>query len=178
MFGVKWKSGEEYYDYLSSIVNVDVKKAIDELGLDESEVNEIEPVLIEGYIFDKNVFSKINNRNKWISSAYHSTWVLFSATQVFIYREEFWADENRHNVSNLEYFYRDITAFRTGQESYDIMDKIIKKEYFGENIRQVNVNTFSIIVPGDSFKISADSSVGIDVKVKGMQQLLREKKSV
>ena len=177
ILGPKWSSDSEFENYLNSLVEINVDKAIEKLGLDETEVNEIEPVLIEGYIFDKNVLAKRNDKNKWISSPYHATWLLFSANQVYVYRKEFWADENRDNVSTLEYFYKDVTAFRTGQESYEFMDTVINGKEVDEKIRQVNVDTFTIVVPGDNLKIAARDSVNLEGRVKAMQQLLREKKN-
>lgn len=170
-FGPKWGSDSEYESYLNSIVRLDVQQAIDKLGVDESEVNEIDPVLIEGYLFNKNSLTKKNAQNKWISSGYHATWLLFSATQVYIYRREFYADENRNNVNTLEYFYRDVTAFRTGQESFEVQDRLTNR------IEQVNTDTFQVVVPGDDMKVSVNDSSDFERKVQAMKQLLREKKN-
>lgn len=171
IFGPKWGSDSEYESYLKSIVHTDVQQAIDKLGVDESEVNEINPVLIEGYLFNKNSLTKRHAQNNWISSGYHTTWLLFSATQVYIYRREFYADENRNNVSTLEYFYRDITAFRTGQESYEVQNKITN------GTEQISTDTFQVVVPGDDMKVSVNDSPDFESKVQAMKQLLREKKN-
>ena len=45
------------------------KKALDKIGLDESQVNEIEPVHFEGYWFDeKKAYAKWGKDRKWRSS--------------------------------------------------------------------------------------------------------------
>ena len=168
--GPKWTSDSEYESYLDSIVKIDVQQAINKIGVDESEVNEIDPVEMEGYVFDKNTLQK-RVGSRWISSCYHVTWLFFSPTQVYIYRRQFNADETRDNVSTLEYFYRDVTAFRTGTETFDVVDKLTSKS------TSVNVDSFQVVVPGDDFRVSVRDNSDFENKVQGMKQLLREKKN-
>jgi len=54
------------------------QKALAKIGLDESQVNEIEPVNFEGWLFGKNVgWAKYGLDNKARSSAYQITWLFF-----------------------------------------------------------------------------------------------------
>jgi hypothetical protein len=63
----------------STIKQSDFKqKALAKIGLDESQVNEIEPVNFEGWLFGKNVgWAKYGLDNKARSSAYQVTWLFF-----------------------------------------------------------------------------------------------------
>lgn len=169
-FGPKWASRQEYESYLTSKVSINSEEAIRKLGVDESEVNEIDPVPLEGYVFNKNVLSK-KEGNAWISSGYHVTWLFFSKSQVYIYKRVIYTDENYDNVSTLEYFYKDVTAFRTGTETYDVIDTLTGSS------NSVNVDSFQVVVPGDDLRISVNNDGDFERKVQGMKQLLREKKN-
>ncbi len=81
---------DQQYDELvkSQISKLDFKKdALDKIGLDESELQEIEPVNFEGWVYDKefNVsYAKMGKDSKWRSSAYQVSW-LFSLLHRFTY---------------------------------------------------------------------------------------------
>jgi hypothetical protein len=51
-----------------------VKYALNKLGIDEAQVNEISPVCFEGFDY-KNTYVKKTANGKWISSRYEVTWI-------------------------------------------------------------------------------------------------------
>lgn len=108
---------DEEYEALvaKKIKSMDFKqKALNKIGLDESELQEIEPVSFEGYWFDeKKTFSKDGKDKKWRSSAYQISWLFFSSTQVYLYQYTFNLDEDGKMEKTEEYFYKDITNFQT-----------------------------------------------------------------
>lgn len=74
----KTMSDEEYEAaVMAKARSMDFKqKALNKIGLDESQVNEIEPVHFEGYYFDeKKTYAKWGKDRKWRSSAYQISWI-------------------------------------------------------------------------------------------------------
>jgi len=150
--------------------------ALGKIGLDESQVNEIPPVTIEGYIFDKNILDHWERYGKdgvARSSAYHVTMLFFSDTQVYMYQYIFSMDDDSKRERTEEYFYKDITNFSTSSETKDIPEltgcsgKVVNRKY--------DVKTFSMVVPGD--RLSCSTKGNIDSQVNAMKAKLREKKA-
>lgn len=149
--------------------------ALNKIGLDESQVNEIPPVTIEGYVFDENIldhWEKYGKDGVARSSAYHITMLFFSDTQVYMYQYIFSMDDDSKRERTEEYFYRDITNFSTSSETKDIPElkgcsgKVVNRNY--------DVKTFSMVVPGDRFNCATKAN--IDSQVSAMKAKLREKK--
>ena len=175
---------DEQYEalVLAKAKSIDFRnKALDKIGLDESEVNEIEPVHFEGYWFDdKRTYAKYGKDHKWRSSAYQVSWLFFSSTQVYVYQYTFNMDEDGKKETTEEYFYKDITNFST---SSDTVEKEVaettggclgsKTTYYRKN---VDTNRFALVVPGDKFYCSMDQSEYIERAIQGMKAKLREKK--
>lgn len=182
----KLMTDEEYdkmiADYLAKNNNFK-DKAISKIGLDESEITLINPVCIQGFRFisDEKNYARRGTDGKWRSSAYQVSWLFFSETQVYFYQYTFNFDENGKKESSEEYFYKDIVNFASTEES-------VEKNYWVEEgcIKKVpvrktdTVNTFAlkIVVPGDSLFCSASvNDDSFETSVKGMKNLLREKKN-
>lgn len=173
LFG-KWSSDEEYENYLESLLDREGSKAhaMIKLGIDEEEVHEIEPVMMEGYLFDNTAYQKRRKKDgKWVSSGFELSWLFFGESQVYIYTKTIYTDETRAKEDTMEYFYKDITAFKTGSENVDIYDKITNKHDY------VNTTNFQVVVPGDSKMIAVRDAGTLEHSIQGMKQLLREKKS-
>lgn len=155
------------------------KKALDKIGLDESQVSEIAPVHFEGYWFDeKKAFAKWGKDRKWRSSAYQISWIFFSATQVYVYQYTFNMDEDGKKEATEEYFYKDITNFSTSSDTVEkeVLDKVSCK---GEAVyarKNVDSNRFALVVPGDKFYCSMEQSDYTERAIQGMKAKLREKK--
>ena len=92
-----------------------VKYALNKLGIDEAQVNEISPVCFEGFDY-KNTYVKKTANGKWISSRYEVTWIFFSDSQVHVYSCGFDMDKENKKESTSEYFYKDVNSFSTISE--------------------------------------------------------------
>jgi hypothetical protein len=156
-------------------------KALAKIGLDESQVSEIEPIHFEGYYFDdKNkTYAKRGKDGKWRSSAYQVSWIFFSSTQVYIYQYTFNLDEEGRKEQTEEYFYKDITNCSTVSDTVEkmVIEEVgCKKE---EKVTRTNVDktSFAIVVPGDKFYCSMEQTDYAEKAVQGMKAKLREKKS-
>lgn len=152
------------------------QKALAKIGLDESQVNEIEPVNFEGWLFGKNVgWAKYGLDNKARSSAYQITWLFFSSSQVYIYKQTINFDKDDKKVATEEYFYKDITNFSTVTDT-------IEQSFWNNNLKKYEVknvdsNDFAITVPGDKFYCSMEQNDYTERAIQGMKAKLREKKA-
>lgn len=144
------------------------KMALNKIGLDEDEVNEIPPAMFEGFVF-KNAYAKKRANGYWVSSAYQVSWVFFSSTQVYIHRYTFYMDENKKNESTDEFFYKDVTSFSTSSETE--MARGLGSDKF-----EVETNKFCMVVPGDKLYVSMDGVSDSESIIQAMKQKLREKK--
>lgn len=152
------------------------QKALAKIGLDESQVNEIEPVNFEGWLFGKNVsWAKYGLDNKARSSAYQITWLFFSSSQLYIYKHTIHFDKDDKKVETEEYFYKDITNFSTVTDT-------VEQSFWNNNLKKYEVknvesNDFAITVPGDKFYCSMEQNDYTERAIQGMKAKLREKKA-
>ena len=83
---------DEYLAHVTSMVNaLNLKqRAIEKIGLDESQISEIPPVNFHGFIWRGDgvkVKSELDgDYYRSVSSKYFVTWIFFSATQIYTYR--------------------------------------------------------------------------------------------
>jgi len=170
---------DEEYDALvaKKIKSMDFKqKALNKIGLDESELQEIEPVSFEGYWFDeKKTFSKYGKDKKWRSSAYQISWLFFSSTQVYLYQYTFNLDEDGKMEKTEEYFYKDITNFQTVSDTIETPTWDPKKDK--SILVNINKNRFAVTVPGDKFLCSMEQNEYTERAIQAMKAKLREKKN-
>ena len=168
---------EEYDSMVLKVLNSNdyKQKALGKIGLDEDQVQEIEPVHFEGYQFDKQSLTKLGKDGKYRSSKYQVSWLFFSATQVYLYQNTFNMDEDGKKESTEEYFYRDITNFSTSSDTVETpFYDATKDETF---LKNVDSNRFAITVPGDKFYCSLEQNDYTERAIQGMKAMLREKKN-
>jgi hypothetical protein len=171
------KVSDEEYDTMVGDVIKGLKakeKAMAKIGLDASELKEIEPIHFEGHRFEK-AYSKIGKDGKWRSSAYQISWLFFSATQVYLYQYTFNMDEDGKKEATEEYFYKDITNFSTSSDTVETnsWDSQQKKVV----LKNVDSTRFSLVVPGDKFYCSMEQNEYTERAVQAMKSKLREKKN-
>jgi hypothetical protein len=174
----KTMSDAQYSEHVKSTVSkIDFKqKALDKIGLDESELKEIDPVTFEGYVFDnKKAFSKRGKDDLWRSSCYQVTWLFFSSTQVYMYQNTLNLDEDGKKETTEEYFYKDITNFSTSTDTVETSYWNSKqKKNLLENI---DSNRFALTVPGEKFYCSMEQNEYTERAIQAMKAKLREKKN-
>ena len=177
----KGLSDQEYESMvMSKAKSMDFKqKALEKIGLDESQVNEVAPIHLEDYLFDeKKAYARRGKDGLWRSSMYQISWIFFSSTQVYVYQYTFNMDEDGKKESTEEYFYRDITNFSTSSESVE-SETVSNVSCTGNTTyvrTNINTNLFAIIVPGDKFKCAMTQNDYTEKAIQGMKAKLREKK--
>ena len=169
------------------------QKALDKIGLDESQVNEIEPVHFENYyglgvnrtsgdlsFWPKYFWIKKGADGVFRSNAYQVSWLFFGDKQVYVYQHTMVLSEDNKNERTEEYFYKDITNFSTASTSEEQEARFFKKGCIGGKITvvrtMVETDRFTIIVPGDKFNCALRKDDKTDARVQGMKSKLREKK--
>lgn len=161
---------------ISAAKLTDMQTALNKLGIDESEVTEVKPIFLEGYLFgDSSSYSKIGKDGKLRSSKYQVSWLFCSATHVYLYQYTFNTDEDGKKVATEEYFYKDITNFSASSDTVEtpFWDKKQKKFV----LKNVDTTRFRITVPGDSLYCVMDQTDENEAAVKGLKAKLREKKT-
>jgi len=155
------------------------QKAMEKIGLDESQVNEISPIHFEDYLFDeKKALARYGKDGIWRSSAYQISWIFFSATQVYLYQYTFNMDEDGKKEQTQEFFYKDITNFTTTSDSVEkeVVSKVSctgSATYVRSN---VDTNRFMLSAMGDKLYCAMQQNDYTEKSIQGMKAKLREKK--
>ncbi len=138
---------------------------LSKLGLDKDQVNEIPPVVFQGFAFD-DALAKRTANGGWVSSKYQVSWLFFSSDQVYLYEYTFDMSDGSIKEHTEEFFYKDITSFSTNYEKEQAL-RYGKKE-------DISTNKFQLVVPGTKFSVA----MGEDKNdaIQAMRQKLREKK--
>jgi hypothetical protein len=171
------------------------QKALDKIGLDESQVNEIEPVHFENYYglgldrnankdryWPKSFWVKRGIDKKLRTNAYQVSWLFFSDKQVYVYQYTLNLNEDGKNERTEEYFYKDITNFSTTSDSAEQEQIVAKKGCLGIGakttvVRQnLDTDRFALIVPGDKFFCELVKNDYSESRIQAMKAKLREKK--
>lgn len=165
----KIKDSDIDLEYQKGMTDV-VKKGLDKLGIDEEEVKLIDPIVIHGPYY-KNIVSGYYTRkgedNRWRSSNYEVTVLYFSEKQVYSYNYRFSIVNSEKNESTDEYFYKDIVSVSTSSDTITT-----------NNNETFNLEYFKLTTSGGTSISCAIWDMGeVEKSIRGMKQLLREKKS-
>ncbi len=98
-------------------------RALDRCGIDDSELREITPLLIQGYNFDGNVWVKRTSSGKFVSSAYQVTYIFFTNERVYLYRANFELDEGGEipqDESGQGFYFQDVVSLGSKTNSQAI----------------------------------------------------------
>lgn len=184
------------YDQMVSSVAQSInweEKVLSKLGIDKSQISEIEPIVTEGYYSyssdlnedDKlfkafKVFYKIGKDGKFRSSAYQRTYMYFSTDQVYLYQMTFHMDKGDTEEIAKEFFYKDITSFTTVSKATESISKktsgCLKKK--DSAVKKLTTRTeYKLIVPGDEFGYSLSGNEAREGTLQALKAKLREKKN-
>lgn len=161
-------------------------KALQRIGMDESQVNEIEPIRLFGFerrsaAVGDVYLSKVCNDGRWRSSVCSITWLFFSNDQIIMYSGRFDMLSDSKTELTDEYFYKDITNFTTVTETeqtvlYSGEKSGCLKKTAAPTKKLTDYDTFMLVVPGDKFRCSVSGIANAKQVIDGVKQKLREKK--
>lgn len=156
------------------------KKALDKLGVDEDQVKEVEPICLEGPVYEKSTYRRRGSDIIERYSSYQISYIFCSSEQVFAYQYTINLDSDEKKVRAEEYFYKDITNFTTTDDTEEFEFNVTKGGCKGSTETQrfkVNTNKFRIVVPGNTFECSMISNNDIEDAIQALKAKLREKKN-
>jgi len=122
-------SDEEFDSVLQAkLTSLNLKqKALDKIGVDESQVNEIPPCEFHYWHYEKGkAYTKFGKDGKYRCSQYQVTWLFFSDKQVYVYQYTLNLDEDGKKERTEEYFWKDITNFATLTEDEEVVYTVYK----------------------------------------------------
>jgi hypothetical protein len=146
------------------------ERALNKIGLDEDQVNEISPAKFEGWVYN-NAYVKKKQNGNYVSSAYQVSWCFFSSTQVYLFRYTFNMDDDNKTESTDEFFYKDVVSFSTVSAT-----ETTHKTIDGTEIKIEN-HYFQMVVPGDKLPMPMSGVSNAESIIQGVKQKLREKKN-
>ena len=155
------------------------QKALDKIGLDESQVNEVAPIHFENYDFEvEDPYVRRGKDNVWRSAVYQITWIFFSSTQVYVYQYTFNMQNDGKKEKTEEYFYKDITNFSTTSDTVDktTFHKVSCTGKVTYIRAKIDTNRFTLSAMGDKFYCAMKQNDYAEKAIQGMKAKLREKK--
>lgn len=162
----KKPSDEEYDSFVNYLIHKDnlsdYHTALERLGLDESEVTEVQPILLEGYVIGHG-YQKIGKDGNRRSSIYQVTWIFCTSEQVMLYRYTFNTDIDDFKVEADEYFYKDITNILIVSETDRANDKYTR---------------FRLTFPGGTMNCAMERTKKTEAAIAGLKTKIREKKNL
>ena len=168
------------YDAVSSI---DMKgKALAKLGLDPTQVGDVNPIYLDGYYFNPievekgNILLKMGRDDLTRCSSYELTCLLFGREQLYAYSYKFSMINLEVLEEASEFFYSDI-------DSVEVETKVKEKLLTGKGCTgslnwRYETNTFltlKVSVPGNSFICSVRPEN--EQSLMGLKHLIRDRKS-
>lgn len=153
--------------------------AMAKINLDESEIQEITPIMLSSFLFDDDCLVKVQN-GVAVSSQYAITKIFFSATQIFTYQYIFDTTSDNTWETTRDFFYTDITCLKTSHENKEKIDIFYQKGCFvpQEKVVKSNytVDRFEIIVPGASYSFSMRNGDELQRSLQAAKAMFRDKK--
>jgi hypothetical protein len=177
---VNKKFDAEYDELVKKQISVEsIKtKALGKLGLDESELTEIEPIHFEDYYYDlddidenssrspdANIMIGVGKDGKFRTSAYQVTWLFATAKQICIYQEIFYLHKNESDEITRQFLWKHITSITSLRNTLKITQKN------GQQKSQ-KVDVFQVVVPGDVFTCSMEPTGYTQRAIQAMRQRL------
>ena len=164
-------------------------RALAYLGIDESSVQEIQPVEFEGFLHaSENPLAKpvFWGSTGIMSNIYESTWFFFSESQIYIYRLIFDMLSGSTYDESREVFYKDVTSFAVIELAEEVDNLAVssggclKGDSLTNSKSLKKIMRFRVIVPGEkpgNMDYIMTARKGLSAQIHAMKQKLREKKN-
>ena len=123
-------SDTQYDNEVSKKLNGLKTMALSELGLDEEEVKEIEPITFDGYVYKNAKNAKKGDDNLWRTNKYEYVILFFSKHEVHCFTYNFDTTLDKESKETDVYFYKDIVSVSTAVESTTLLDQNVDYDYF------------------------------------------------
>ncbi len=181
--GTKMKMAEYQKIVSNRLYEMNLRdKAIEKIGLDESEVQEIPPIILSGYVFDssnEDIMVRVVY-GEAVSSRFSVSWIFFSAMQLYAYTYTFDTISDCTWEQTQDFFYQDITCFKTTQRVVEVLEFYKPGRFAKEIVERNNYITdeLEITVPGESISFSLRNNDTIEESLQAAKAMMRERKFV
>lgn len=157
--------------------------AIERIGIDKSQIEDVKPYTFGGYSFDDEFMSKYCKDLKYRSSGYCISIVFVTDEQVFFYSYTFDMASDYVKEVTHEYFLKDIvniSCVRTIKERRYVAMGFGCCASNGQNVISLPVrqNALRIMVPGDYFDCYFNLNNDTIAVIDALRAKIREKKSM
>lgn len=170
---------QEYIAHVQGMCqNLNVQaKAMQKIGLDPSQIQEIPPITFSSFIYDDDCLVRVDD-NIAVSSQYSITCIFFSAEQMFTYKYIFDTTSDNTWEFTKDFFYTDITCFSTLHRVREKItadaDGCLKVGGYTKHLFMDDI--LEIIVPGTTYSFSMRSNPTLEQSIQAAKAMLREKK--
>lgn len=156
------------------------QRAMNKIGLDYSQIQEIPPVFLSAYHYNDECAVKIANHQA-VSNLYSVSLIFFSATQIYTYQYIFDMMSDNTWEYTKDFFYSDVTCFSTSTMVKEKIDINITKGCLKKGTESVSknnyvVDTLEIIVPGATYSFAKRDSATVEQSIQAAKAMIREKK--
>ena len=141
------------------------EQALNKLCIDEEEVNEIDPICFDGYVYQGASKYKCGQDNFYRTNKYEAVILFFSNSEVHRYTYTYSTTEEKKVESTEVYFYRDIVSVSTSTEEV----RFGNQTFTTENFKLITAG-------GTAFTVSLRDTNNAQRSINAMRALLREKK--
>ncbi len=160
-------SGDEYDSLVNQMIEKLGSNAREFLGLDSSEVDEIEPISFEGYKFVGSGQIRKDPKDKiWRSDLYERVTVFFTKNEIHLYKVFLNTLSGKITETTDVLFYDDVVSVSTKNEVEKIGNNTI--EYISFNLVSKGGNNVSIALNGDDNRQRS---------INAMRAMIKEKKT-
>ena len=175
----------------SEVAKLNLKqRAIEKIGLDESQISEIPPIVLSSFVRSgEGIYWKTNEDwSKYVTNKFSVTWIFFSATQIYTHTYELDTMTDNSFETTRDFFYSDITCIRTAHEVeehvYEVKEKgclAMIKSFFNKSEAKYaryhkHWDTLQITVPNDSYSFCCRTTSTLEQSIQAAKAMIREKK--
>lgn len=162
-----YMSGEEYDREVKKMLKNLGSDPKEYLGLDDSEIEEIDPVSFEGYKFSgADKVRKDPKDGLWRSDQYEKVTIVFTINEVHIYKCFLNIISGKITETTDVMFYEDIVSVSTKNETEKIGNQVI--EYVSFNLVSKGGNNMSVAINGNDNRQKS---------INAMRAMIKEKKT-
>lgn len=158
-------SDDSYDSLVKNLIDKRASNAKEYLGLDESEIMEIEPIELSGYIFSGAQRYKMGNDRLYRSNLFEKAIIFFTRNEVHMYKATVDSITGKTTENTEVLFYEDIVSVSTENEN----------ERFGN----VSIDYLSFVLTskgGKPFKVALLGTDNRQRSINAMRALIKEKK--
>lgn len=160
------------------------ERALHALNLDEEQVKEVEPIVIESFQFNKIGNGELLYK-KGCTNLYQVTTILFGDEELYVHSYKFDMLSTSFSESTREYFYQDVVSIQTWTQEEELENTYTATESSGcgktqEVTRKYKTmketSQFKIISSGDDFYCYIKNNPETKEQIKALLSKIRDKK--